>query len=154
MVRRRESADVAEILEAGQSCACLNLRKAARAVSSLYDDTLRPTQLRATQFALLSIAKALGSVTVTQLAEAAVMDRTTLTRNLRLLEKRGLVRVVEGADRRVRNVTLTARGHDVWAKAVPLWREAQAQMTSGLGEERLRALVAHLNAAVAVARTE
>jgi DNA-binding MarR family transcriptional regulator len=144
----------AAILEAGAPCACFNLRKAARAVTSFYDDIFRPSGLRATQFGLLSVTKALGSVTVSQLADAAVVDRTTLTRNLRPLEKQGLVRVREGADRRVREVTLTRRGHAAWEKAAPLWLEAQARITKGLGEKRLRELVDNLNAAVAIARGE
>jgi DNA-binding MarR family transcriptional regulator len=153
MVRRgATAADAAAFLEAGQYCACFNLRKAARAVSSLYDDALRPVGLRATQFALLTITSALGSVTVTQLAEHAVMDRTTLTRNLGPLEKRGLVRVCEGTDRRVREVRLTPRGREVWSKGIPLWHQAQNRIAEGLGEKRLRSLVADLGAAVAVVR--
>jgi DNA-binding MarR family transcriptional regulator len=142
----------ADFIEAGKYCACFSLRKAARAVTTLYDDVLRPTGLRATQFALLTIAHALGSMTVTQLAEHAVIDRTTLTRNLRALERRGLVRIREGKDRRVREVQMTARGQEAWSSAVPLWFEAQSRITKGLGEKRLRGLVADLSATVAVAR--
>jgi DNA-binding MarR family transcriptional regulator len=148
----RREATAAAFPEAGRYCACFNLRKAARAVTSLYDEALRPTGLRATQFALLSITKTLGSVPVSQLAEAAVMDRTTLTRNLKPLEKRGLVRVRSGADRRVHEVTITARGRHLWTRSIPLWWRAQRRITDGLGEARLRALVADLEAAVAVAR--
>jgi DNA-binding MarR family transcriptional regulator len=150
MTRRDDGA--AEFLEKGRYCACFNLRKAARAVTSFYDEALRPTGLRATQFGLLSITKALGSVPVSQLADAAVMDRTTLTRNLKPLEKRGLVRVRSGADRRVHEVTITARGRRVWATAVPLWVGAQRRFIDGLGEARLRTLVTDLDATVAVAR--
>jgi DNA-binding MarR family transcriptional regulator len=142
----------ADFAEAGRYCACFSLRKAARAVTILYDDVLRPTGLRATQFALLSITQALGSVTVGQLAEHAVIDRTTLTRNLRALERRGLVRIRAGKDRRVREVQMTPRGEEAWASAVPRWYEAQQRITSGLGEKRLRGLVADLGATVAVAR--
>ena len=143
----------AAFLESGRYCACLNLRKAARAVTSFYDETLRPTRLRATQFALLSITRVLGSVTVSQLADAAVMDRTTLSRNLKPLEKRGLVRVRAGTDRRVREVTITPRGQELWTAAIPLWSAAQRRITEGLGETRLRRLVTELDATVAVVRT-
>jgi DNA-binding MarR family transcriptional regulator len=142
----------AAFVQQGRYCACLNLRKAARAVTNLYDDALRPTGLRATQFALLSITKLLGSVTVSRLAEAAVLDRTTLTRNLKPLEKRGLVRVTSGADRRVREVVITARGQKLWTRAIPLWAAAQRRIADGLGERRLRQLVTDLEATVAVAR--
>jgi DNA-binding MarR family transcriptional regulator len=99
------------------------------------------------------ITKVLGTATVTQLAKAVVMDRTTLTRNLRPLEKRGLIRVQEGEDRRVRHVTLRPRGHEVLTKAIPLWREVQDRITAGLGEDRLRQLVSNLNATVRIARS-
>ncbi len=151
---RRDTSTTAAFLEAGRYCACFNLRKAARAVTSLYDEVLRPTRLRATQFALLTITRVSGSVPVSQLAEAAVMDRTTLTRNLRPLEKRGLVRVRAGADRRVREVAITPRGRQVWTTAIPLWWQAQRHITNGLGETRLRKLVADLDATVAVARAQ
>jgi DNA-binding MarR family transcriptional regulator len=98
------------------------------------------------------ITRVLGSVSVTRLAEVAVMDRTTLTRNLRLLEKRGLIRIGEGEDRRVRKVTLKQRGHDLLAKAIPVWREVQAKVARDLGEERLKRMVADLNATVSVVR--
>jgi len=153
MARRAAGATKAtELSEAGRYCACFSLRKAARAVTILYDDVLRPVGLRATQFALLSIAQTLGSVTVTQLAAHAVIDRTTLTRNLQALQRRGLIRIREGKDRRVREVELTPRGQEAWSSAVPLWHEAQTRITRGLGEKRLRGLVADLSATVAVAR--
>ncbi len=147
------SPEVAKLAEAGSLCACFNLRKAARAVTSMYDEALRPTGLRATQLPLLMITKVLGTATVTQLAKAVVMDRTTLTRNLRPLEKRGLIRVQEGEDRRVRHVTLRPRGHEILTKAIPLWREVQDRITAGLGEDRLRQLVSNLNATVRIAQS-
>lgn len=146
--------DERKVLGAARLCACMNLRKAARAVTCLYDDILRPTRLRANQFALLTITRVRGSITVTRLADEAVMDRTTLTRNLKPLEKRKLVRIREGRDRRMREVTLTAQGRDAWAKAVPLWQKAQRQIVEGIGRERLRQLVSNLDAMVAVARGE
>lgn len=153
MTKLSRSAEMARLQEAGSVCACFNLRKAARAVTSMYDEALRPTGLRATQLPLLMIAKVLGTTTVTQLAEAVVMDRTTLTRNLRPLEKRGLISVEEGEDRRVRHVAIRPRGLEVLRKAIPLWHEAQARMIGGLGEERFLQLVSNLNATVAVARS-
>src|SRR5688572_31775668 len=81
-----------------QCCTCFNLRKAARAVTQLYDDILRPSGLRATQFSLLMLIRGAGRLQLTELAEAAVMDRTTLKRNLALLEREGLVRIEPGDD--------------------------------------------------------
>ncbi|CAI8809940.1 MULTISPECIES: MarR family winged helix-turn-helix transcriptional regulator [Methylococcus] len=121
-------------------CTGFNLRKAMRAVGQHYDDALRPAGLRGTQFSLLAAAKIAGPVTVSRLAEMAVMDRTTLTRNLNVLEKQGLVAVVPGADRRTRRVVITERGVTVLRQAYPLWQQAQDRLAAKLGADRLQAL--------------
>lgn len=129
-------------------CACFNLRKAARAVTQFYDDTLRPSGLRTTQFSLLMVIGTFGRVSVTRLAEDAVMDRTTLARNLDLLEREGLVRIRVGEDARVREVELTPAAHEKLAAAFPYWEKAQAQVTKKLGAERTDRLLADLSVAV------
>ena len=136
----------------GRACACGNLRKAARAVTQLYDEVLRPSGLRATQFGILAATMALGPVTVTKLADVTVTDRTTLTRNLKLLAKKGLIRIQRGNDGREREVTLTERGRDALAKGYPFWQKAQAHVVKGLGEERWSALREGLAAVVSVTR--
>ncbi|MEA3509207.1 MAG: MarR family winged helix-turn-helix transcriptional regulator [candidate division NC10 bacterium] len=133
-------------------CACFNIRKAARAITQLYDDVLRPSGLRVTQFSILAVTRRLGPVTVTRLAEETVTDRTTLTRNLTLLAQQGLVRVTPGRDRREREVTLTDRGRTALAQAYPFWKGVQAQVAQGLGPERFRRLLSDLRATVALAR--
>jgi DNA-binding MarR family transcriptional regulator len=140
-------------VKVGQVCACFNLRKAARAVTQLYEEMLRPSGLRGTQFALLVATKNLEPVTVKRLAKAMVMDRTTLTRDLKPLEKQGLLTVEVGEDRRERKVTLTLQGQQVLARALPLWEKAQARIEKGLGQERLQRLLTDLSAAVAVTKT-
>ena len=102
--------DFHTLQRAGLECACFSLRKAARAVTQLYDDALKPARVLATQLPLLATSARLERATVTKLAEAMVMDRTTLTRNLRPLERDGLLRTEPGADRRVREVSLTKKG--------------------------------------------
>jgi len=129
-------------------CACFNLRKTARAVTQLYDEALRPSGLRCTQFSLLIAATRLEPVTVTHLAEIAVMDRTTLARNLRPLEKEGLMNVTPGDDQRTRIVTVTPRGKEVLSQAFPLWEKAQARVVNGLGLERWKSLQANLKEVV------
>ena len=140
------------LMNEGQLCACSNLRKAVRAVSQLYDDAFRPIGLRATQFGLLGAAGMLGPLTINLLAEAIVMDRTTLTRNLRPLEKQGLLRIRFGRDRREREVSITKRGQVVLAKGYPLWKKAQEKVVKGLGQERLSRLLKDLSAVVTVAQ--
>ena len=135
-----------------QECTCLNLRKATRAVTQLYDEALRSAGLRVTQFSLLAMTKAQEPVTVTKLAEALVMDRTTLTRNLKLLEKQNLVRIAPGVDRREHKISLTATGTRTLAAAFPLWETAQARLADGLGPDRLQRLLTDLSAAVALKR--
>lgn len=136
-------------------CVCFNFRKAARAVTQLYDAMLEPSGLRATQFSLLAVLKIRRSVTISRLAREMVMDRTTLTRNLQPLEKRGLVTVVAGdKDRRTREVALTVRGRKALATAMPLWREAQARTVGAVGRARWKRLRSDFPPVVALAQLE
>ncbi|MBW8057287.1 MAG: winged helix-turn-helix transcriptional regulator [candidate division NC10 bacterium] len=134
-------------------CACFNVRKAARAITQLYDDVLRPSGLRVTQFSILAVTRRLGSVTVTRLAEETVTDRTTLTRNLKVLSQQKLVRIVPGDDRREREVSLTDRGRAALAQAYPMWKDVQAQVAQRLGRERFRRMLSDLGETVALTRT-
>ncbi|MCH7895905.1 MAG: winged helix-turn-helix transcriptional regulator [candidate division NC10 bacterium] len=134
-------------------CACFNVRKAARAITQLYDDVLRPSGLRVTQFSILAVTRRLGPVTVTRLAEETVTDRTTLTRNLKVLSQQKLVRIVPGDDRREREVSLTDRGRAALAQAYPMWKDVQAQVAQRLGRERFRRMLSDLGETVALTRT-
>ena len=136
----------------GAECVCGNLRKAARAVTQLYDKVLRPTGLRVTQFSILGATMAMEPVTVSRLAEATVTDRTTLTRNLKLVQEQGLIRVNSGNDRRERKVTLTDRGREAVINAYPLWQKAQRDVIKLLGEERWKVLQQELSAVVSLDR--
>ncbi len=139
-------------LSDARNCTCFTLRKAARAVTQLYDDLLRPTGLRVTQFSLLVVIHAAGKVTISDLADLAVMDRTTLKRNLELLQKEGLVRIRPGQDARVREVTLTAAARQKISLALPYWGKAQARMAAELGPARSERFQADLSAAVSAAQ--
>ena len=122
------------------SCAAINLRRASRALSQMYSTVLAPCGLQVSQFALLVACAVSGDTPVTALAETLAMDRTTLARNLKPLEREGLVRVVVGddrGDRRVRVVQLTERGREALSRAIPLWEEAQAQVVESFGLEQL-----------------
>jgi DNA-binding MarR family transcriptional regulator len=152
MTKKKDRVAVQKSLRIGQVCACFHLRKAARAITQLYDDTLRSAGLRTTQFTLLNAIRIARPVTVRRLATMVVMDRTTLARDLRPLERQGLVLIESGEDRRERKVNLTARGIQVISRALPLWEKAQAQVTKGLGQERLQRLLGDLTAAVALTR--
>jgi DNA-binding MarR family transcriptional regulator len=90
----------------------------------------------------------LGGITVNRLAEAMVMDRTTLTRNLKPLENQGLIQTVPGSDRREREITLTPTGESMLAKALPLWKKAQGQVQQDIGKDRFGRLLTDLQATV------
>ena len=136
-----------------RTCACFNLRKAARAVTQLYDEVLAPSGLRGTQFSVLAVIAAAGSATMTELADTLVMDRTTLTRNLKPLLGRGLVERGEGEDRRQRPIAITAAGREALDQALPLWEKAQARIAGGLGAARWKGMVGDLDEAIRLART-
>jgi DNA-binding MarR family transcriptional regulator len=144
--------DISKCREIGRSCACYNLRKASRALTRLYDDFLRPCGLRTTQVSLLMSARLKGPLSMTKLADLTVTERTTLTRNLTVLEKKGLIRIEQGSDRREREVDLTERGLEALDSAIPLWEKAQAYVENGLGEDRMGKLLSDLSQIVSLAR--
>jgi DNA-binding MarR family transcriptional regulator len=126
------------------ACHCINLRRAAQAVTQLYDEALAPSGLKVTQFSLLRAVKRHGPVSISALAEEVQLDRTTLGRNLHILEREGLVSLSPGEDQRERTVLLTAKGNAAIAAASPLWEAAQAQINAALGKEQLETLIALL----------
>jgi DNA-binding MarR family transcriptional regulator len=119
--------------KATRECICGNLRRATRVVTKLYDEMLKPTGLKLTQFSLLSSLMALGSSTLSELAEHMVVDRTTLTRNLEILESRGLVITEQGEDRRERQLRLSEKGMAAVGAAYPLWQAAQSRTMDMVG---------------------
>lgn len=127
------------------SCACFNLRKASRALTRFFDNSMQPGGIRGTQFSILVILSVAGLETVTRLSESLVMDRTTLTRNLRPLEKRGLIHLSQGEDKRTRTVALTPLGRKALADAYPHWETAQSMVMKKFGRKRFRSLLKDLS---------
>ncbi len=113
-------------------------------MTRFYDDMLAPSGLKATQLTMLGAISISGPTRMSELADMLALDKTTLTRNLKLLESGGLITVAAGVDRRVRIVSLTRAGADAVDRALPRWREAQRRMVEHLGEARWRRLVADL----------
>jgi DNA-binding MarR family transcriptional regulator len=146
----RPPANPASLSDASAGCVCSHLRRSARAVTQFYDRTLAPTGLRATQFTLMTVVRRTGGFPFSSLADVLGMDRTTLTRNLRPLEREGLVKIVPGSDRRVRLVRLTSLGERKHAEAEPLWAKAQGRVTEGIGEKTWRTLQKDLSRTIAV----
>jgi DNA-binding MarR family transcriptional regulator len=135
-----------ERLAEARACLGFALRRAARVVARRFDSALRRSGLRATQFNLLVVLDALGPVTMTELAVAMAVDRTTLTRNLALLATKGWVRGAPGPDRRSRRVVITAEGRRAAVKALATWRKAQESLRRELGAVRFGQLAVQLQA--------
>ena len=108
-------------------CTCAALRRTARRLTQAYDQAMRPTGLRLTQYSVLANVVRTGGLSVTDLAERLAMDRTTLTRNLQPLERQGLIRIAPGTDRRSRAVEITEEGREAYEAALPRWRAAERQ---------------------------
>ncbi|MBB3066793.1 MarR family winged helix-turn-helix transcriptional regulator [Limibacillus halophilus] len=119
-----------------QECAVLRTRMAARKVTRTYDEALRPLGLKVTQFTLLVAIKHGIPDSISELAESLAMERTTLTRNLQLLEKQGLATIGPEGYRRARSMQLTPLGEEKLAAALPVWRQAQDQLVRKLGKGR------------------
>ncbi len=134
------------------ACTCANLRKAARVVTQVYDSALQPTGLKATQFTVLATLSKRGDLPLTRLAEALVMDRTTLTRNLKPLVGRQFVRIDQVEDQRVRRVGLTDAGKNRLDEALPIWREVQSGLVEALGRERWSGFLDDLAETIALVR--
>ena len=115
-------------------CACATVRRAARIVTQLYDAELRRSGLEASQFTLLEILSHKPGVSQSTLAKALALDKTTISRNLRVLRKNGWIVPAEASDQRERGYRLTAAGREVMGAARPAWKRAQGKFRESLGE--------------------
>ena len=125
-------------------CLCAALRQASRAVTRIYDAELRGTGLRSTQHSLLRLLDRVGEVRQGDLGEMASLDETTLTRNLRPLQKSGWVTIRAGADRREKLVAITKAGKEKMEQARPAWSRAQERMRRTLPDGTWDSLFAAL----------
>lgn len=116
-------------------CICTSLRQAALATSDLYNRALEPSGLKVTMYRLLKRASEAGRPNISELSRIVGLDRSTLGRNLRVLERQQLIRFEEAKDERARVVVLTSEGEAALAKARPLWVDAQKTMHRILGEQ-------------------
>ncbi|SPS01573.1 MarR family winged helix-turn-helix transcriptional regulator [Cupriavidus taiwanensis] len=121
-------------------CACTRVRRAARALTDVYDDALQPLGLKVTQFSLLRTIARTGTPSLTDLAREMALDRSTLGRNVGVLQRRGLVRLSEGNDLREHTVSLSPRARRLLAQAVPLWQQAQRRVEHALGTQEVAVL--------------
>ena len=132
---KRHDASVDETTLPVLPCACANLRRAARAVTRVYNQALRSDGIEITQFTLLMALNVTGETSQGGLGELLALDSTTLTRALRLLKRKSWVRIREGKDRRQRLLSLTATGRGKLDQAMPRWARAQTALKDALGPE-------------------
>jgi DNA-binding MarR family transcriptional regulator len=129
-------------------CTCYRLRQAARLVSRTYDQFLAPCGISIGQFGMLVTLTAMEGESISKLAEALQMERTTLTRNLLPLQKLGYVAIEPGPDKRARALRLTETGRAALIAAKPMWQAAQRSLEHQLGRAEVKSLNATLEDAL------
>jgi DNA-binding MarR family transcriptional regulator len=127
-------------LKGTRYCVSFNVKRTARAITNLYESALRPAGLRSTGFTILVAVAKFEPIAVGALAKMLVLDSTTMTRNLRLLQKGDLLSISARASRRQRFVTLLPKGRKVLRNCVPLWRQVQKRLVDKIGPDCWRAL--------------
>lgn len=125
---------------------CTALRQASRKITARYDEALAPAGVNIAQFSLLRKLRRHGAMSLTALAELVELDRSTLGRNLRVLEKMGLVELKAGTDQRQAVAALTKAGHRTLLTGDPLWDRAQAEMADRIGAAGVTQLTALIGA--------
>ncbi len=131
-----QTIDNLTLAEMARTCACFNFRKATRSVTQLFDQILAPTGLRSTQLVILISSELLGPSSIARLARELVMDRSTLTRNLKPLLAMGMLQLSRAGSGKQKSVQLTPLGRAALAKATPYWEQAQSHLVSQLGIDR------------------
>jgi DNA-binding MarR family transcriptional regulator len=117
-------------------CLCANFRRAARALTQLYDDALRPLRLRVTQFTVLQALSLAGEVSQGRLGGILAIDSTTLTRTLAIMRQRRWIETRPGRDGRERLLKLSKTGREELNRASPAWQDVQDRLRSEIGDER------------------
>lgn len=144
--------DENELLQPG-NCISYRLRRVARMTAKKFDDAMRPLGVRNTQFTLLAALQTLGPISIGELSDELATDPTTLNRNLEILARRGFVQDKPAKDGRVRAVSLTAEGRNVYKKVLPVWRATQSELLELLGGQRWPEIVSDLGEIEKASRT-
>jgi DNA-binding MarR family transcriptional regulator len=122
------------------SCASFQIRRTARAITSLYDAAFEECGIRSTQFGILVAIRKEQPICIGDLSRVMLIDRTTLTRSLSLLQKQKLVTVSERSSMRQRFATVTSEGESILTRALPLWRAMQQRFLDAVGCDHWRSL--------------
>ena len=140
MKERFNDTTARDLAGVGPSCVAYRMRMLSRVISGLYDELLAPLRLKGSQLNVLATLARRGPAAPTDLCAVLKMDKSTLSRNLERMGKRGWLAVRPGEDNRTHLVELTAKGTKLLQDAYPLWRKAQVEAARRLGEEGLTAL--------------
>lgn len=135
-------------------CLCGTLRRTARALTQLYEETLRPLGLKATQLTILQVLARAGEIPQGRMGEILAMDSTTLTRTLGIMQRQGWVSERRGKDRRERWLRLSPGGKELLERALPEWEKIQGQVGRQLGAERWKTLLNLANETTEVAKSQ
>jgi DNA-binding MarR family transcriptional regulator len=130
-----------------ENCVCFNLRWVTRAITQFYDAEMRRHGIRPTQGSLLAVLQAKESWNMAELSDWLGMDRTTLVRNLRPLQRDGFVTAIGGGRGNRVELSITAKGRKQIEKLTPAWKSAQSAVVETLGEKRWSSLLSDLEAA-------
>ena len=140
----KEKREMEKLAKLPSLCPAFNIRAASRIITQLFDEILKPSGLQVTQFTVLVGVFILDSPTISKLAKGLVMDRTTLTRGLKPLEKEGLIKIVSGEDKRTHFVIITPKGKSALDRTLPYWEKARAVVSKEFGQKHLDILLKDL----------
>ncbi|HHU17135.1 MAG TPA: winged helix-turn-helix transcriptional regulator [Clostridiales bacterium] len=129
-----------EISSRNNPCYCINLRRAANSITKFYDKMFEGTGLTASQFSLLSGIKFMEPCSNAKLADYAKLDRSTITRNLKILKERGYIINSSKNESRESQVSLTDLGQEKIESCSVLWNEAQKSIEEKVGSENIKQL--------------
>jgi DNA-binding MarR family transcriptional regulator len=146
MTRSQNTIDKEELLNVARNCACKAARKLSRALTREYDRAMKSSGLKSTQFTILVAVLWGEKAQIGTLAQRLGLERTTLTRNLALLERDGLIKTTQGSDARARIISVSAKGRAAVRAALPLWSKAQESMSNVLD---VPSLIKQSNAGIA-----
>ena len=116
------------------TCLCIDLRTSAQKLTQIYDEAMAPSGISVTQFSQLHLIQSLNGPTLKGLSAASELERSTLGRNIRVLENLGLVKMKVGEDARTRTIHLSRKGANTFKRAIPLWYSVQSQLLNRLGD--------------------
>jgi DNA-binding MarR family transcriptional regulator len=133
------------------ACVSYNLRKASRIVSKVFIREMRPAPVRGPQFSLMMMIAKRQSPTISELARDIGADRTTMTRNLEQLQKKGFIEITQGKNLRTKAVRIGPRGHAALERSIAYWQKAQNKVLKTLGQDRWARMLTDLSALATLA---